>query len=459
MKKYDLTEGSIASHVKAIAIPSSVGFFFNTMFNVVDSIYAGQLSTEALAGLSLSFPIFFLIIAIGSGIGNGTSTLSAIAIGKKDIQEYHQFARNALMISGHAGVLLIILSFFMIEPLFQLTGAEGLSLTYGVDYTRTIFIGSMFFLFNATLNGLLASQGNTKPYRNFLIIGFFMNLILDPLLIFGWFGLPALGTVGVALATVIVQMFGTGYLAYMWMKSDLYDGNMLKIAKAKLSTVQALLKQIIPASLNSATIALGVFIINYFVLMYGGSQTIAAYGAAVRIEQLVLLPTIGLNVAALNIVGQNFGAKNIERIFQVRSLVTKIGVMIMLFGVVIIYPTAPYLIQIFNSDPAVIEAGTVYLRIEVFAFLSYVFLNMNISVLQGIKKPNFALWIGLFRQLLPFALFYFLGTTLNMGILGVWWGIVLINWTAVAITLYFTKVELGKLETSKTKTNISLDSR
>ncbi len=459
MKKYDLTEGSIASHVKAIAIPSSVGFFFNTMFNVVDSIYAGQLSTDALAGLSLSFPIFFLIIAIGSGIGNGTSTLSAIAIGKKDIQEYHQYARNSLMISGHAGVLLIILSFFIIEPLFRLTGAEGLSLTYGVDYTRTIFIGSMFFLFNAALNGLLASQGNTKPYRNFLIIGFFMNLILDPLLIFGWFGLPALGTIGVALATVIVQMFGTGYLAYMWMKSDLYDGNMLKIAKVKLTTVQALLKQIIPASLNSATIALGVFIINYFVLMYGGSQTIAAYGAAVRIEQLVLLPTIGLNVAALNIVGQNFGAKNIDRIFQVRSLVIKIGVMIMLFGVVIIYPTAPYLIQIFNRDPAVIEAGTAYLRIEVFAFLSYVFLNMNISVLQGIKKPNFALWIGLFRQLLPFALFYFLGTTLNMGILGVWWGIVLINWIAVAITLIFTKAELRNLESLKTTTELSMDSR
>lgn len=446
MKKYDLTEGSILSHIQAIAIPASVGFFFNTMFNVVDSIYAGQLSTDALAGLSLSFPIFFLIIAIGSGIGNGTSTLSAIAIGKKDIQEYHQLARNSLIMALIVGVALIFLAPFIIEQLFRLTGAEGASLELGVAYTQTIFYGSLFFLLNFALNGLLASQGNTKPYRNYLIIGFFMNLILDPLLIFGWFGLPALGTVGVALATVIVQFFGTIYLTYRWTKSELFDLNMLKAAFASLSTIKELLKQIIPSSLNSATIALGIFIINYYVLFYGGFQTIAAYGAAVRIEQLVLLPTLGLNVAVLSIVGQNFGAGNYQRIMQARALVTKVGVAIMLFGVVVIYPASPYLIQIFNGDPVVIQAGTTYLRIEVFAFLTYVFLNMNISVLQGIKKPNFALWIGMFRQFLPFVLFYFLGTTLNMGILGVWWGIVLINWTAVGITLLYTKSQLNKLE-------------
>jgi putative MATE family efflux protein len=458
VKKYDLTQGSIMSHVKAIAIPSSVGFFFNTMFNVVDSIYAGQLSTDALAGLSLSFPIFFLIIAIGAGIGNGTSTLSAIAIGKKDTQEYHQLARNSLLMSLAVGIALVFIAPFVIEPLFKLTGAYGESLRLGVDYTQTIFFGSLFFLLNFTLNGLLASQGNTKPYRNYLIIGFFMNLILDPLLIFGWFGLPALGTVGVALATVIVQMFGTVYLANRWVKSELFDMVMFKKSFGSLSTIRALLKQVIPASLNTATIALGVFIINYFVLLYGGSQTIAAYGAAVRIEQLVLLPTLGLNVAVLSIVGQNFGAGNFERIIQARSLVTKVGALIMLVGMVIIFFTSPYLVQIFNGDPVVIEAGTTYLRIEVLAFLTYVFLNMNISVLQGIKKPNFALWIGMFRQFLPFALFYFLGTTLNMGILGVWWGIVIINWTAVGITLIYTKAELKKLEKTMSSATLSIES-
>jgi putative MATE family efflux protein len=353
---------------------------------------------------------------------------------------------------------LIFIAPLVIEPLFKLSGAEGASLALGVGYTQTIFYGSLFFLLNFALNGLLASQGNTKPYRNYLIIGFFMNLILDPLLIFGWFGLPALGTVGVALATVIVQIFGTVYLASQWMKSELFDIAKFKKSFGSFSTVRALLKQVIPASLNTATIALGIFIINYYVLMYGGSQTIAAYGAAVRIEQLVLLPTLGLNVAVLSIVGQNFGAGNFERIIKARSLVTKIGILIMLVGMVIIFFTSPYLIQIFNGDPVVIDAGTTYLRIEVLAFMTYVFLNMNISVLQGIKKPNFALWIGMFRQFLPFVLFYFLGTTLNMGILGVWWGIVIINWTAVAITAIYTKAELKKLEENMSSTKFSTES-
>jgi Na+-driven multidrug efflux pump len=130
----------------------------------------------------------------------------------------------------------------------------------------------------------------------------------------------------------------------------------------------------------------------------------------------------------------------------------------MLVGMVIIFFTSPYLIQIFNGDPVVIDAGTTYLRIEVLAFMTYVFLNMNISVLQGIKKPNFALWIGMFRQFLPFVLFYFLGTTLNMGILGVWWGIVIINWTAVAITAIYTKAELKKLEENMSSTKFSTES-
>jgi len=147
-----------------------------------------------------------------------------------------------------------------------------------------------------------------------------------------------------------------------------------------------------------------------------------------------------------------------DRILQARAVVTKAGLLIMALGMVVIYPAAPYLIGIFNSDPMVIEAGTVYLRIEVLAFMSYVFLNMNVSVLQGIKKPNFALWIGIFRQLLPLALFYFLGTTLNMGIYGVWWGIVLINWTAVAITLFFTKIQLGRLQIQDSLSKVSMES-
>ena len=449
MKYTDLTTGDLSLHIRRIAIPASIGFLFNTLFNVVDSFYAGQLGTDALAGLALSFPIFFLIIALSGGVGNGTSALTAIALGKRNDKEFHQLVLNATALAVVIGLVFGFAAPFTVAPLFQLIGASGEALRLGVDYTETIFFGTVFFTLNFAFNGMLSSQGNTKPFRNYLILGFFLNLILDPLFIFGWFGLPALGTAGVALATIVVQAIGSVYLAYKVSTSDAFDWAMLKASTLSWSTIKDLLRQGIPASLNSATIALGVFVINYFVLMYGGDTTIAAYGVSLRIEQLILLPTIGLNIAVLSIVGQSFGAGNLQRIQEVRALTTKYGVIIMAIGMAVVLLFAPYLIQVFDQTPAVVEAGVTYLRIATLVFIAYIPLNISVSVLQGIKRPNFAIYIGVFRQLLPFAVFYFLGTTLGYGIFGVWYGIVVVNWIAVIISVWYTNHVLRGLTVAK----------
>lgn len=446
MSTTDLTKGSIPHHIKTIAVPASVGMIFNTLYNVVDTFYAGRISTEALAGMTISFPIFFIVIALSSGIGSGTTALSAIALGQKKLSLFHTLAYNALVTGILTSLLLFFLTPILTPFLFSISGAKGQAMQLGIDYTQTIFYGVLFFIMNSILNGLLNAQGDTKSYRNFLIIGFFLNLILDPLFILGWFGLPKLGTVGVALATVIVQAIGTVYLIIRLHGSTLFDLDSFKHSKMSLSTTWQLFKQGAPSSLNMATIAIGVFVINYFVLKFAPEPaTIAAFGAAMRLEQMALLPALGLNIAALTITGQNYGAKQYDRIYTVQRLTNMIGVGIMILGGLIIYPFAPQLIGLFNSDPDVIRAGTVYLRIEVFAFPTYVILNILISVLQGIKKPNFAVFIGLYRQiLLPLILFRLLGTALGLGIEGVWWGIVLINWSAVIITYFYNKRLLKK---------------
>jgi Na+-driven multidrug efflux pump len=246
-----------------------------------------------------------------------------------------------------------------------------------------------------------------------------------------------MGTAGIGLATVLVQMGGSLYLAWHLYRSPNFEFKMFKKRPFNMNVVKDLFEQGMPSALNNATIALGIFVINYYVMKYGGTDTVAAYGVAVRIEQLALVPTIGLNVAVLSIVGQSYGAKKKDRIYDAWKWGTVVGLIIMAIGIVIIVPLAPYLISIFDDKEEVVSAGQQYLRIEAFAFLSYVFLNIGISVLQGIKKPMFAFWIGLYRQALPFGLFYLLGTILSMGILGVWWGIVIINWTAVIITLLY----------------------
>lgn len=441
--KSDLTVGSIREHIRRIAIPASIGMLFNTLFNVVDTIYAGNIATAALAGMSLSFPIFFIIISLAAGIGTGATALISNALGEKDEKGFHSFGYNALLLGLLLSAVLTLLGQVIARPLFTMMGAQVDTMAYGLDYVRLIFAGSVFFVMNMIINAMLSSQGDTVSYRNVLVIGFFMNLVLDPLFILGWFGLPKMGTAGVALATVIVQAFGTVYLAARLVRSEHFELADFKKCRTSLSIWLDILSQGIPASLNMMTIALGVFVINYFVIHYAGDVTIAAYGAAVRIEQLALLPALGLNTAALTITGQNYGAKKYERIVKTYKKCMLYGVIIMTTGMAVIYPAAAILVRIFNQNPEVIQAGTAYLRIEFLCFNTYILMNISISLLQGLKRPGIAIYVGLYRQIvMPVIVFYALGTLLNMGVLGVWWGIVLINWSAAIFTVLYTRNKL-----------------
>lgn len=433
MQSSNLTEGSIKKALRQIAIPASIGFLFNTLFNVVDTYFAGQLSVTALAGLTISFPIFLIGIAIASGIGTGSTALAAIALGKKDDQAYHQIAKNALLLSLLVAILLLLLSPFFIPWLLQVSGGTGEVFDAGLAYMNVVIYGAVFQILNFTFNGLLSAQGNTKPFRNFLILGFFLNLILDPMFIFGWFGLPRLGTAGVALATVIVQMMGTVYLGWSFFKSRLFNRIAFLQTTFSLTSIRQLLKQGVPVSLNNATISIGIFIIQYFIYQFGTTETIAGYGVAVRIEQIALLPSIGLNIATVALVGQNFGAQQWQRIHQAIFQALKYSFVLLTIGLAIIYPLAPWLVGLFNSDPDVIAEGSQYLRIEGLAIYTYSFIGIASSVMQAIKKPYFALIIGVLRQLTPIFVFFLLADVFQLGTAGIWWGIVIVNYSATML--------------------------
>ena len=434
----DYTTGNIKKQILTMAIPVSIGMFFNTMFNVVDTFYAGKLSTSSLAGMSLSFSVFFMLIAITAGISTGLTALLSIAAGKKSEAEVRTLSSNGIFLTLVVSIFISIVGIIFSPILLSALGATGDTLNKGVLYLRGIYAGTLFFGLNSTFNALLASRGITKPYRNFLIIGFVMNLILDPLFIFGPFGLPKMGTLGVALATVMVQLTGNFYLALKCRK--LLGFKRIEFNLIKLNTIKNILSQGIPASLNMMTIALGIYVINYFIYLHGDDTAIAGYGVAVRIEQLALLPAIGLNTSALTIAGQNFGAGNFKRIRQTYRESLKIGILIMTIGMMIIYPFASHLIRLFNSDINVIFEGARYLRIEFLAFNAYIILNIGLSILQAIKKPQFAVWIGLLRQLiLPIILFPLLGTFFKLGIIGIWWGIVITTWLGALICLGLTR--------------------
>ncbi len=445
MSGENLSKPPINAELKRIALPAAVGFLFSTLFNVVDSFFAGTIGTQAIAGMTLAFPVFFLLLALASGMGAGMNALASIAIGADSRKRFLSLLKNGIILAIVFGITVPFIAPSLSRFVFDFQGADDEAIRYAMRYVTTVMAGFVFFMVNFIFNGVLYAQGNSKPFRNFLIVASVVNVVLNPVFIHGFLFIPALDTAGIALATILVQMGGSVYLYFNVRRSPWVNFTAFKDPGMSLRTGLDLLRQGIPSAMNNATIALGVFVINYYVQYYGGTHTLAAYGVAIRIEQLALVPAVGINVAVISLVGRSYGAGALERIYAIWKRATVAGLIIMGIGVALIVPFAPFLIALFDDSTAVVDAGTRYLRIEAFAFFSYVFLNVGVALLQGVKHPAFALYIGVFRQLVPIGLFYFLGTILAMGIDGVWWGIVIINWLAVGITLVYASHVLKKL--------------
>ena len=186
----DLTRKPISRLIQTIAVPASIGFFFNTMYNVVDTYYGGQLSTDALAALSLSFPVFFMIIALGSGIATGTTALISNSIGEGDREKASEYIGQAISFTILIGIVMTVVGLLISPGLFKILGARDQYLDLGLSYMNVILLGTVFFLLIYTFNAILNAQGDARTFRNYLIGGFFLNIILDPWFMYGGFGIP-----------------------------------------------------------------------------------------------------------------------------------------------------------------------------------------------------------------------------------------------------------------------------
>ncbi|MBI5589273.1 MAG: MATE family efflux transporter [Deltaproteobacteria bacterium] len=425
--------------IRAIAVPASIGFFFNTMFNVVDTYYGGQLSTDALAALSLSFPVFFMIIALGSGIATGTTALISNAIGEGNREKASDYIGQAISFTILLAIALTLVGLRISPALFKILGASSRYLDLGLSYMNVILLGSVFFLLIYTFNAILNAQGDARTFRNYLIGGFFLNIILDPWFMYGGFGIPKMGLPGVAWATVLIQFLGTIYVGFRAAVSEIFCADCLKKLVPRKAAYFELAAQGFPASLNMMTIAVGIFVITYFISIFG-KEGVAAYGIATRIEQIALLPSFGLTTAALSIVGQNNGAKKFDRVRETVNKSILYGISIMTIGTVGAFCFAKPLMGVFTTDPIVMSIGATYLRIAAFIFQAYIILYVSVSCLQGMKKPLYAIWVGLYRQIAaPLLIFFGLVHLMGLGIVSVFWGIFGITWSAALFTLWYAK--------------------
>ena len=440
----NLTTDPIPGLVRKIAVPASIGFFFNTMYNVVDTYFAGFISTEALAALSISFPVFFIIIAMGTGISQGGTALMANALGEKNSEKAHHICVQCLSFGILFAIGLTILGFAFAPFLFGVLGATGDYLELALDYMNVILAGTVFFVLQSVLNASLNSQGDTKSYRNVLIAGFALNCALDPWFMFGGLGIPSLGIRGVALATVVIQILGTAYLLRKLSATKLWDGPIWSNFFPS-SSYKEIARQGIPASLNMVTVAVGIFVITFFISRFS-TEGVAAYGIATRIEQIVLLPTIGLNIAVLSLAGQNNGAKKFDRVRETWNTTMRYGLTMMAVGGFFIFFLPCPLMSFFTDDEVVIGHGVDYLRIASVTLCSYVILFQTVSLLQGLKRPFYAIIIGVYRQVLaPGIVFYLLAFYYGFQESGIWWGIFLVTWSAAIITFFYGRHTLNRI--------------
>ncbi|MDD2583157.1 MAG: MATE family efflux transporter, partial [Desulfuromonadaceae bacterium] len=412
----DLTSAPIPQLIRRLAIPAGTGFFFNTMFNVVDTWYGGQLSTSALAAMSISFPVFFLILAIGSGVSSGATTLIGNAIGGKNNEEARRYLSQSLSFALIHALILTVAGLTLAPRIFMLMGARGEYLSLALNYMNVIFAGSSFFLLNFVMNAILNSHGNTIAYRNFLIVGFFLNLILDPLFMYGWGGFPALGLAGVALSTVFIQCLGNFYLFRQLSKTGSMPSFSLADIIPRWSYYRELFRQGFPSAMNMMTVSLGIFIITWFAGRFG-EQAVAAYGIGTRIEQIALLPVMGLNISTLALTAQNFGAERIDRIRETVRSSLRFGVLFALCGTAAALLYRRELMGFFTTDSSVINAGAGFLAVEALVMPAYVLLYINVSVMQGIRMPLFGLAVGLYRQIAgPAFVFHLFTTVMGLGL-------------------------------------------
>lgn len=439
-----LTTRPVPALIREIAVPASVGFFFNTLFNAVDTWWGGQISTQALAALSLSFPVFFIIIAVGSGLASGATALIGTALGKGNREEAETFSAQGISFGVLIAILLTAVGLTGSRTLFVLLGASGEYLRICLAYMNVIFAGGIFFIVNHMFSAILNALGDTKPFRNFLTVGCLLNALLDPWFIYGGFGVPPMSFAGIALATVLIQAMGCFYLCSRVRRTKLRSACNLGSLRPRITAFREIARQGVPASANLFTIGLGIFVITYFVSGFG-KEAVAAYGAAMRIEQIILLPTIGLSTATLVIVAQNSGAGLFARMDETIRTALRYGGTIMLCGTVALFLFSGPLMAVFTADPTVIAVGSAYLKISAFILYAYVVLSVNVAALQGIRKPMFALWIGLWRQIVaPAALFWFLTRLLGFGLTGVWWGIFGINWSAAVVAWIYARRQMKR---------------
>lgn len=383
----------------SMAVPMMISMLVQAFYNVVDSVFVAQINENAMNAVSLAFPLQNLMIAFGGGTAVGINALLSRSLGEKNQKAADRAANTGIFLSLCCSVLFAVIGIFLSRPFFGLQTDIAEIVDWGTDYA-SVCLGCSFGIFSQfCFERLLQSTGRTSLAMITQLIGAVINIVLDPILIFGLIGFPAMGVKGAAIATVAGQIIAAIVAVIINIKYNSDINIRLREIRWHTATVKEIYKVGFPSIIMQSIGSVMTFSLNNILISFTETAT-AVFGAYFKLQSFIFMPVFGLNNGMVPIISYNFGAKNPDRVRNTIKTTIISAVVIMSAGAVVFETIPQVLLSFFNASENMIEIGVPALRIIALSFFLAGFCIIAGSVCQAIGNPFYSLIVSVCRQLL-----------------------------------------------------------
>lgn len=399
-KVNELEEMPIPKLAIKTSLPMIISMISIALYGIVDTIFVSNISEKALTAITLAYPIQNIITGIGVGTGIGLNSLLARSLGEKDKEKVQKTTLNGILLTFLTWILLAIISILGIKPFLSYFSKDSELITLGSSYLYIISIFSIGTLFQIITEKILEAYGKTKESMIVQIVGSVINLVLDPILIYGFLFVPAFGITGAAIATVIGQIMGMIIGIYYIKKYKLLELNLNKEnIKLDKEIVKNIYKVGIPTMILEIISSFIILFINKILIEFSG-LAVAVWGVYTKVEKFVLIIIYGLNYGMIPIIGYNYGAKRIDRVKEAIKFFLKLGVAVALIGTIIVCAFPVQILKTFDVSKETIEIGIVAFRILSIGFVFASVSMMLSAAFQSFGNATYSLIIKLSRKLI-----------------------------------------------------------
>ncbi len=383
----------------SMSLPAMFSMLIQALYNVVDSIYVAQIGEHALTAVSLAFPIQNFLIAVSVGTCIGLNSLISRRLGEQRHHEAGLAATHGVVIAIAEWLVFLIFGLFFCEIFFKAFTDDPTVIQMGIDYTSIVTIYSFGLFLEITLEKTLQATGNMVYPMLFQLVGAVSNIILDPIFIFGWFGLPAMGVKGAAIATVAGQILSMFFAIYIIIRKEHAVEIHFKGFRFSMQIIKDIFAVGFPSIIMQSIGSVMVMALNNILIIFS-QAAVAVLGVYFKLQSFIFMPVFGLGHGSMPIMGYNYGAKNKKRLVHTLKLSSVISLGIMIVGLLIFQFGAKYLLMMFNASEEMMSIGVSALRT---ISLCFPFAALGISFsnfFQAIGEGNNSLFVSLLRQLI-----------------------------------------------------------